>query len=147
LKIVNVNQKNKAFSDSLTSSNVMDSHYEHLAHKAKSQNISKFNKTKDPNNIEYLERPHESGSDQQTKPVINNNKGASPTINKFPSLNEINESLRESTSLPFNGITCKERSATPRMEMRGTNYWALYNYIPADEVTRFVLKRIILVCS
>ena len=33
------------------------------------------------------------------------------------------------------GITCKERSSKPRMEMRGTNYWALYNYIPADEVT------------
>ena len=35
------------------------------------------------------------------------------------------------------GITCKERSSKPRMEMRGTNYWALYNYIPADEVTYF----------
>ena len=35
------------------------------------------------------------------------------------------------------GITCKERSSKPRMEMRGTNYWTLYNYIPADEVTYF----------
>ena len=40
-------------------------------------------------------------------------------------------------SLPnaTDGIKCKERSFKPRMEMRGTNYWALYNYIPADEVT------------
>ena len=36
------------------------------------------------------------------------------------------------------GITCNERSSKPRMEMRGTNYWALYNYIPADEVTYFL---------
>ena len=35
------------------------------------------------------------------------------------------------------GITCKERSSKPRMEKRGTKYWALYNYIPADEVTYF----------
>ena len=37
------------------------------------------------------------------------------------------------------GITCKERSSKPRMEMRGTNYWTLYNYIPAEEVTHFYI--------
>ncbi len=39
-------------------------------------------------------------------------------------------------SLPntADGIKCNERSFKPRMEMRGTHYWALYNYIPADEV-------------
>ena len=35
------------------------------------------------------------------------------------------------------GIVCKERSSKPRMEMRGSHYWALYNYVPADEVTYF----------
>ena len=140
LKSVNVNQEKEALSDSLTSSNVIDSHYEQLGSNAQSHNTSKSHKTENSNNIEYLERPDENGSDQQTNTVINTNKGASPNINKSLSLNELNESLRVSTSLPFNGITCKERNATPRMEMRGTNYWALYNYIPADEVTRYVLK-------
>ena len=32
------------------------------------------------------------------------------------------------------GIKCKDKSSDPRIEMRGTNYWALYNYIPAEEV-------------
>ena len=45
-----------------------------------------------------------------------------------------------SSSLPFEtGIECKDRTMKPRMEMRGTNYWVLYNYIPAEEVTRYCL--------
>ena len=55
--------------------------------------------------------------------------------NEIPSENSQSYS---SSSLPYTGINCKEKSTKPRMEMRGTNYWALYNYIPADEVTRFI---------
>ena len=43
-----------------------------------------------------------------------------------------------SSPLPYTGISCKEKSLEPRMEMRGTNYWVLYNYIPADKVRRFI---------
>ena len=32
------------------------------------------------------------------------------------------------------GIQCKDKPVDSRLEMRGTNYWTLYNYIPADEV-------------
>lgn len=37
------------------------------------------------------------------------------------------------------GIQCIDKSSDPKFEMRGTNYWALYNYLPADEVIQTIL--------
>ena len=47
--------------------------------------------------------------------------------------------IKSSHSTPQNvkfetGIKCKDKTTDPKFEMRGTNYWTLYNYIPADEV-------------
>ena len=72
-----------------------------------------------------------------TKAVIQGIKNYS----QIPMVQEETESETPpllSSSLPFKtGIDCKERTIKPRMEMRGTNYWVLYNYIPAEEVTRY----------
>ena len=38
------------------------------------------------------------------------------------------------------GIRCKDKPVDSRLEMRGTNYWTLYNYIPADEVKKYFLR-------
>ena len=82
-----------------------------------------------------------SGTDHiivsSTKAVIESIKNHS----QIPMVQEETESEIphvSSSTLPFKtGIECKDGSITPRMEMRGTNYWVLYNYIPAEEVTRY----------
>ena len=66
-------------------------------------------------------------------------------IKKQPSSNigyessNVNNDSQTSHSIPptlnfSTGIKCIEKSSDPKFEMRGTNYWALYNYIPAEEV-------------
>ena len=76
-------------------------------------------------------------------PVIQRNdkhdikKQPNSNIGYEPS-NENNDS-QTSHSIPpalnfSTGLKCKDKSSEPRFEMRGTNYWALYNYIPAEEV-------------
>ena len=82
-----------------------------------------------------------SGTDQiiasSTKAVIESTKNYSQ-IQMVQGETESEIPQASSSSLPFiTGIECKDRSITPRMEMRGTNYWVLYNYIPAEEVTRY----------
>ena len=37
------------------------------------------------------------------------------------------------------GIRCEDSVADPRLELRGTNYWTLYNYIPADKAIKLVV--------
>lgn len=71
-----------------------------------------------------------------TKTVMTNMKGPLQ-LNHNNVTSKLSQSSSPSSS-PYMGISCKPRSSKPRMEMRGTNYWALYNYIPADEVPRII---------
>ena len=102
----------------------------------------KFNNLSNPYNTHNQQTSSDkSGTDQKivssTKAVIENIKNYSQ-IQMVPEETETEIPQVLTPSLPFNtGIECKDRSINPRMEMRGTNYWVLYNYIPAEEVTRY----------
>ena len=76
--------------------------------------------------------------------IVSSTKAVIQSIKNYSQIQMVQEEteseapLLSSSSLPFEtGIECKDRTIKPRMEMRGTNYWVLYNYIPAEEVTRY----------
>ena len=64
--------------------------------------------------------------------MTNNDIGASALKKED---NPIRGTSFSDASFPINNsIICKDQIPSPRMEMRGTKYWALYNYIPAEKV-------------
>ena len=82
-----------------------------------------------------------SGTDQK---IVSSTKAVIESTKNYSQIQMVQEEIESETppisssSHPFEtGIECKDRTMKPRMEMRGTNYWVLYNYIPAEEVTRY----------
>ena len=88
-----------------------------------------FNINDDSLNISTLVIQHNDKQDIKKQPSSNIGYESSNVNNDSQTSHSIPPTLNFST-----GIKCIEKSSDPKFEMRGTNYWALYNYIPAEEV-------------
>ena len=103
------------------------------------------------NNLDNLSNQYHAHNQQRSsdksvtdQKIVSSTKAVIQSIKNYSQIQMVQEEteseapLLSSSSLPFEtGIECKDRTIKPRMEMRGTNYWVLYNYIPAEEVTRY----------
>ena len=89
-----------------------------------------YNINNDSLNISTFVIQHNDKQDIVKQPNSNIGYEPSKVNNDSQTSHSIEPALNFTT-----GIKCKEKSSDPRFEMRGTNYWALYNYIPAEEVT------------
>ena len=88
-----------------------------------------YNINNDSSNISKLVIQHDDKQDIKKQP--NSNIGYVPS--------NVDSDSHTSHSIPpalnfSTGIKCNDKLSDPRFEMRGTSYWALYNYIPAEEV-------------
>ena len=88
-----------------------------------------YNINNDSLNISTFVIQHNDKQDIKKQPSSNIGYESSNINNDSQTSHSIPPTLNFST-----GIKCIEKSSDPKFEMRGTNYWALYNYIPAEEV-------------
>lgn len=109
-----------------TKENIAENH----TSSSKSLSTSPLNYQDDSANIKRLISHHDK----------NENRIPPDLENEYESANT-NDSSKSSPLTSQNssfetGIKCKDKSSDPKFEMRGTNYWTLYNYIPADKVIK-----------
>ena len=106
--------------------------------------MSNLNSDNSSNHYHAHNQQRSSDKSVTDQKIVSSTRAVIQSIKNYSQVRMVQEETASETpplsssSLPFKtGIECKDRTIRPRMEMRGTNYWVLYNYIPAEEVTRY----------